>query len=131
MTNQGRKGQILYKEECYVIQGAIYEVYREMGCGFLEAVYQECLQKELSKCQIPYVAQQELGLTYKGEKLQQVYRPDLICYGKIVVELKAVKEITQADKAQTFNYLKVTDLHLGLIVNFGHYARVQIERIIL
>ena len=131
MTYQGMKEKFLYKNECYVIQGAIFEVYREMGCGFLEAVYQECLQKELSKCQIPYVAQQELNLTYKGEKLQQIYRPDLICYGKIIVELKAVKEITPEHKAQTFNYLKATDLSLGLIVNFGHYPRAQIERIIL
>ena len=91
----------------------------------------ECLQKELSKCQIPYVAQQELNLTYKGERLQQIYRPDLICYDRIIVELKAVKEITPEHKAQTFNYLKATDLSLGLIVNFGHYPRAQIERIIL
>ena len=131
MRNQDTKGKILFKEECYAIQGAIFEVYREMGCGFLEAVYQECLQKELSKCKIPFVAQKILRLTYKGEELQQTYKPDLICYGKIIVELKAVKGVTPEHKAQTFNYLKSTDLRLGLIVNFGHYPGVQIERIIL
>ena len=95
--------KILFKEECYEIQGAIFEVYREMGCGFLESVYQECLEKELRKRRIPFVAQQELQLTYKGEPLQQTYRPDLICYGQIIVELKAVKDIAPEHKAQVIN----------------------------
>lgn len=89
-----------------LFRGAIYEVYREMGCSFVEAVYQECLLKELSRCQIPYVAQQKLRLTYKGERPQQIFRPDLICYGKIIFELKAVKEIKPEHKAKTFNYFK-------------------------
>jgi GxxExxY protein len=125
------KEKILFKKECYDIQGAIFEVYREMGCGFLEAVYQECLEKELRKKNIPFVPQRELQLFYKGEQLQQSYKPDLICYDKIIVELKAVKKIAPEHKAQTFNYLKATGLMLGLIVNFGHYPKVQIERIIL
>ncbi len=90
--------KILFKDECYEIQGAIFEVYREMGCGFLESVYQEGLEKELSKRGIPFVAQQELQLIYKGEPLQQTYRPDLICYGQIIVELKAVKDIAPEHK---------------------------------
>ena len=84
MKNANNK--ILFKEEVYSIQGAVFEVYREMGCGFLEAVYQECLEKELSTRKIPFVSQQELILTYKGEKLRQTYKPDLICFNKIIVE---------------------------------------------
>lgn len=102
-----------------------------MGCGFLEAVYQECLGKEFACRIIPHVAQKELQLFYKGELLNQTYKPDFICYEKIVVELKAVKDITPEHKAQVFNYLKATGLKLGLLVNFGHYPKAEIERIIL
>ena len=123
--------KILFKDECYEIQGAIFEVYREMGCGFLESVYQECLEKELSKRVIPFVAQQELQLTYKGEPLQQTYRPDLICYGQIIVELKAVKDIAPEHKAQVINYLKATGMKLGLLVNFGTYPKASITRLAL
>ncbi len=123
--------KILFKEECYEIQGAIFDVYREMGCGFLESVYQECLEKELRRRRIPFVAQQELQLTYKGEPLQQTYRPDLICYGKIIVELKAVKDIAPEHKAQVINYLKATGLKLGLLVNFGTYPKASITRLAL
>lgn len=123
--------KILFKEECYEIQGAIFEVYREMGCGFLESVYQECLEKELSKRGIPFVAQQELQLTYKGEQLRQTYRPDLICYGQIIVELKALKDIVPEHKAQVINYLKATGMKLGLLVNFGTYPKASITRLAL
>jgi len=123
--------KILFKEECYEIQGAIFDVYREMGCGFLESVYQECLEKELGKRGIPFVAQQELQLTYKGEPLQQTYRPDLICYGQIIVELKAVKDIAPEHKAQVINYLKATGIKLGLLVNFGTYPKASITRLAL
>ena len=120
--------EIIYKEECYQIQGAIFEVYREMGSGFLEAVYQECLEKELRLKSIPFFAQKELPLNYKGEKLSQTYQPDLICYGKIIVELKAVKEIGPEHKAQVINYLKASGLKLGLLVNFGAYPKATIIR---
>ncbi|MBU1055787.1 MAG: GxxExxY protein [Proteobacteria bacterium] len=130
MENEGRE-KILYKDECFLIQGAIFEVYREMGCGFLEAVYQECLEKELTCKGIPFYSQKEILLTYKGEKLEQRYKPDLICYDKIIVELKAVTELANEHKAQLFNYLKATGHKLGLLVNFGHHPKVQIERIIL
>ena len=121
---------LLYKDESYLIRGAVFEVYREMGCGFLEAVYQECLEKELHKQSIPFVSQPKLELFYKQERLQQRYKPDLICYGKIIVELKAVKEISNKHRAQLHNYLKATDLQLGFLVNFGHYPKATIERII-
>lgn len=121
--------KILYADECYAIQGAIFDVYREMGCGFLEAVYQECLEKELQYRGIPFEAQKELMLSYKGEPLQQGYKPDLICYGKIIVELKSVKAIVSEHKAQLLNYLKATGLELGLLVNFGAHPKVEIIRL--
>ncbi len=123
--------KILYKEEVYAIQGAVFEVYREMGCGFLEAVYQECMEKELRSRGVPFEAQRELELVYKGERLSQIYKPDFICHGKIIVELKAVKETTDEHRAQVFNYLKATGLRLGVLVNFGHYPKATVERIIL
>ena len=122
---------ILYREECYAIQGAVFDVYREMGCGFLEAVYQECMEKELRLRGVPFESQKALKLVYKGQPLEQIYRPDFTCFGKIIVELKAVKELGNEHRAQSLNYLKATGLRLALLVNFGHHPRVQIERIIL
>ncbi len=121
---------LLYEEDAYRIRGSVFEVYREMGCGFLESVYQECLEKELRSQDIPFVSQQELKLAYKGETLEQTYKPDLICFNRIIVELKAVKEIADEHRAQLHNYLKATGLKLGLLVNFGHYPKATIERII-
>ncbi len=123
--------KILYKEECYLIQGAIFEVYKEMGTGFLEAVYQECLEIEFKKRNIPFLAQQELRLNYKGENLKQTYRPDFICYDQIIIEIKASKEIATEHKAQILNYLKATKMKLGLLVNFGNSPKVSIARFVL
>ncbi len=122
---------LLYKDEVYSIQGAIFTVYSEMGYGFLESVYQECMEQELHDRGIPFVSQKELNLVYKGKPLQQSYKPDLICYRKIIVELKAVKHIAPEHEAQLHNYLKASGLRLGLLVNFGHYPKVEIKRIIL
>jgi GxxExxY protein len=127
----GKGSNILYKEESYAIQGAIFEVYREMGCGFLEAVYQECLQLEFALRGIPFEAQLPLDLMYKGERLNQVYKPDFVCYKKVIVELKAVKEIDNAHRAQVHNYLSATGMKLGLLVNFGRYPKAKVERIVL
>lgn len=123
--------KILYRDEVYAIQGAVFDVYREMGCGFLEPVYQECLEKELMVRGIPFESQKELRLRYKGEVLNLTYKPDLICYGTIIVELKAGKEIDDVHRAQVFNYLKATGLRLGLLVNFGHYPKATVERIVM
>ena len=123
--------QILYKDECYAIQGAVFEVYKEMGCGFLESVYQECLEKELKGRVVPFESQKWLDLSYKGEPLEQKYKADLVCYGTIVVELKAVKDVTNEHRAQVLNYLKACGLRLGLLVNFGHYPKATVERIVL
>lgn len=121
--------EIIYKDECYQINGACFEVYKEKGCGFLEDVYQECLEIEFEMQEILFEAQHPLKLSYKGRPLKKKYVPDFICLGKIIVEIKAVKEITDEHRAQVQNYLKATGYKLGLIINFGHYPKVQIERI--
>jgi GxxExxY protein len=132
VKNQGQNmNKILYRDEVYAIQGAVFDVYREIGCGFLEPVYQECLEKELMVRGIPFESQKELRLRYKGEVLNLTYKPDLICYGTIIVELKAGKEIDDVHRAQVFNYLKATGLRLGLLVNLGHYPKATVERIIM
>ena len=122
---------LLFKEECYAIQGAAFEVYREMGCGFVEAVFQESFEKELQMRNIEFTAQKELHIHYKGIKLQQTYKPDIICYDKIIPELKAVKSIAPEHRAQVINYLKASGLRLGLLINFGHYPKVEIERFVI
>ena len=119
---------ILFREESYAIQGAIFDVYREMGCGFLESVCQECLEKELSKRAILFEVRKELQLSYKGEPLRQIFKPDLICYGKIIIELKAVRELAPGHAAQVLNYLKATGMTLGLLVNFCSHPKVTIKR---
>lgn len=124
-------GNLKYEDESYQIRGALFEVYRAMGCGFLEAVYQECLERELSKAGIPFVAQKELILHYKGERLTQIYKPDFVCFDKIIIELKAVKNLADEHRAQIYNYLKASGYELSFLVNFGHYPKVEIERIVL
>jgi len=121
---------IIYPDECYQIQGACFEVYKQMGYGFLEAVYQECLEKELCLRKIPFESQVMLRLHYKGMELTKSYEPDFVCYGKIIIELKAVGSITGEHQAQILNYLKATGFKLGLLVNFGTYPKVSIERFV-
>jgi len=106
--------KLIFEKESYAIRGAIFEVYHEMGCGFLEAVYQECLEIELNMKNIPYISHQDLKLLYKDRELEQTYKPDLICFRKIIIELKAVKEISDKHRAQVHNYLKSTKLHLSV-----------------
>ncbi|WP_145114763.1 GxxExxY protein [Gimesia panareensis] len=123
--------QLVYKEECYAIQGAVFEVYREVGCGFLEAVYQECLERELRERGIPFVAHPSLQLSYKGVPLKQTYQPDLVCYDSIILELKAVKSLTSEHEAQIFNYQKAASMKLGLLVNFGSFPKATVQRFVL
>lgn len=122
--------EIILKEECYRIMGACFEVYREMGCGFLESVYQECLERELNHQDIPHLAQVSLQLQYKGEPLQQTYVPDFLCFDKIVLEIKSVSNLAEEHRAQIHNYLKATGSRLGLLVNFGHFPKLEWERIV-
>ena len=123
--------KIVYKDESYKIIGACFNVYNTLGSGFLEQVYQECLEIELEKLGIPFVAQKEIEIKYGDIILKSKYKPDLICYGKIIVELKAVKNICDEHKAQLFNYLKATDYKLGFLANFGAYPSLEYKRIVL
>lgn len=128
MTPKKFVPDLIFKDECYAIVGAGFEVYKDKGCGFHEPVYQECLSIELEHCRIPAIAQPGLSLEYRGRVLAQKYVADFVCYGKIVVELKAVAEITDEHRAQVLNYLKAGSFELGLLVNFGHYPKLQYER---
>lgn len=105
--------EIVFKKESYRIMGACFEVYKQMGSGFLEAVYQECLSLEFIDQQIPFRAQLPLDLRYKGRSLTQMYIPDFICFESIIVELKAVHELANEHRAQAHNYLKATGFKLG------------------
>lgn len=123
--------EIIYREESYKIMGACFEVYKEKGCGFTESVYQECLQLEFQQQGIPFVAQPILELEYKDTKLQQYFRPDFVCFGSIVIELKAVSKLIDEHRAQALNYLHAAKFRLCLLVNFGHHPRVEYERIVV
>lgn len=125
------KLSILYKEESYQIQGAIFEVYKTIGTGFLESVYQICLQKEFALRNIPYAEQPEIEISYKNERLPLTFRPDFVCFNKIIIEIKAVSEISDEHRAQLHNYLRISGMKLGLLVNFNHSPKVEIERIVL
>ena len=120
---------LLYPEESYRINGAIYEVHKELGPGLLEKVYQEALEKELKLQGIPYEREKDFTIMYKGEELDQKYIADFVCYGKIVVELKAVDEILPVHKAQVINYLAITGYKLGMLVNFN-VQKIKVERIV-
>lgn len=122
---------IVYKEESYQIVGAAFEVYNHLGHGFLEAVYQECLELEFRKRGIPYEREKVLKLYYKGEELKQTYRADFICYGKIIIELKAVSELSESHHAQVYNYLHATNMKLGLLLNFGNSNGLEKDRIVI
>ena len=122
---------LLFESETHNILGACFEVYREKGCGFLEDVYQECLEIEFGLRGIPFQAKAALELEYKGKKLRKKYEPDFFCDNKVILEIKAAKAIDDSHRAQLMNYLRATGIKVGLLVNFGHYPKAQHERFIL
>ena len=113
----------------HAIIGAAMEVYTELGAGFLESVYEEALMREFELRGMPYVAQPELSIEYKGERLHTFFRADFICYGEVVVELKALKAISGVEESQLLNYLKATGLERGLLLNFGS-SRLEVKRMV-
>lgn len=119
---------LIFKDECYAIVGACMEVHRELGPGFLEAIYQEALAIELGIRGIPFEREACLRVHYKDRLLNKEYFCDFLCYGKIIIECKSVRKLLPDHDAQVFNYLKATKLALGLLVNFGepslHYKRI-------
>lgn len=122
--------EILYKEESYKIMGACFEIRKELGSGFLEDVYHEAMIRELGLRDIPLVSKPKLPIFYKGFLLSRKYEPDFILFETIILELKAVKAITDEYRSQVHNYLKASRLRLDLLVNFGNFKDLEYERIV-
>jgi len=123
--------RLICETETYAILGACFEVYKELGNGFLESVYQEALAREFSAREIPYVAQPILEVNYKGSALEQYYKPDFICFDSVIVELKTAFQLMEEHKSQIINYLKATNLKVGMLVNFGHFPLLEHQRFVL
>ncbi len=121
---------MLFRDEVFAIVGAAMDVHSELGSGFLEAVYQEAFEKELSNRQIPFDSQCPIAIFYKGVPLNKKYKADFICYDGIMVEIKAINKLSGVEKAQLLNYLKATGLKLGLLINFGSTGRLEWKRFI-
>jgi len=121
---------IVYKEESYSIIGACMEVHSELGCGFLESVYQEALEITFNEYRIPFIKEAEININFKNKVLDKKYYADFICYNKIILELKAVSALTEIHEAQVFNYLKATGYKLGILVNFAEKSLVY-KRIVI
>ncbi len=122
------EGALLFKEESYKIIGAAMEVHRLLGCGFVEPVYQEALEKEFTLRGIPFEREKELNINYKGSALLKTFRVDFICFDKIILELKAVKEFTDEHYAQIYNYLRASRMDLGILINFG-LSSIEFQRV--
>ena len=122
--------ELVLKEEVFAVIGVAIEVHRELGHGFLEAAYQEAMEIELKSRGIPFEAQKPLQIHYKGNLLAKEYFADIVCYGQIIVELKAADRLSGKDRAQMLNYLKATGLRVGLLVNFGSHGKLEWERLV-
>lgn len=123
--------ELIFRDEVFRIVGACIAVHKDKGNGFAEPVYQDALEIELELAGIPFDPQRNYLIHYRGRPLKHSYTPDLLCFGRIILELKAVRALTEEHRAQVLNYLKVTGLPLGLLVNFGSFPRLAWERIIL
>ena len=121
---------ILFKDESYEILGACFEVYKRLGTGYLESVYQEALEVEFRLRNVPFVRQARLQIEYRGVPLRHEFVADFVCFNEIILEVKAMKSLADEHRAQVINYLKTTGKQLGLLVNFGRYPRVEHERFI-
>ena len=122
--------EILFKQECFQIVGACFEVHKNLGCGFLEPVYQEALAVEMAEMNIPFVREKNLRISYKKKQLEKFYVADFICYDSVILELKALSAITSQHEAQVINYLKATGINLGLLINFGEPS-LKYKRLLL
>ena len=123
--------ELLFKNEVYAIIGAAMEVYNQIGPGFSEAIYQEALEIESDTRKMPNNPQQEIYIDYKGTKLKQFFKPDFICYDKIIVEIKALDRLTSREESQLLNYLKATGMQVGLLINFGADKDLEWKRMVL
>lgn len=118
-----------HDKQTYAIIGAAMAVHRELGCGFLEAVYQEALEREFQLQNILYEREKELPVLYRGEPLTTFYKADFVCFGSVIVELKALSELSGREESQVINYLKASGLHKALLINFGA-ASLQHKRLV-
>jgi GxxExxY protein len=123
--------ELLFKDEVFQIVGAAIEVYNELKAGFLESVYQEAMELELTARAIPFQSQVPLRIKYKQHLLEKQFIADLVCYRSILVELKSIEQTTKREEAQILNYLRATGLRVGLIINFGDPGRLDWSRIVL
>jgi len=121
---------LLLRDEVFSTVGAAIEVHRELGPGFLEAVYQEALERELASRDLPFAAQQELVIHYKGQALTKRYVCDLLCFGSVLVELKTLDKLTGREEAQVLNYLKASNLSVGMLINFGAPGKLEWRRLV-
>ena len=119
---------LIYKNEVYDIMGACFDVYKELSCGLSEPIYQEALEIEFNLRGIPFEREKELVVYYKGRKLRKKYVADFVCYDDIIVELKALDNVTSKEVSQLLNYLHITKYPLGLLVNFGHEDNLEWKR---
>ena len=129
-TNSSRTG-LLFKDEVYAIVGAAFEVYNTLGSGFLEAVYQEALSVEFESRKIPFKAQAPIDIQYKGVPLKTKYYADFLCYGKVLVEIKALECLVSSNQAQLLNYLYGSNLSVGVLINFGNANKMQWKRLVV
>jgi GxxExxY protein len=122
--------ELMFREEVYAVVGAAIEVHRELGAGFLEAVYQAAMERELTTRGIAFESQRELVVLYKGQPLGKSYVCDLLCFGNVLVELKAMDRLTGREEAQVINHLKAAGLPVGLLINFGSHGKLEWRRLI-
>ena len=124
------KTHLIFREECFQVIGACFSVYNELGSGFLESIYSEALRIELHRRSIPFVSEREIQIHYRQVPLKQSFRVDLICFEKLIVELKATESLIDAHRSQLLNYLNATQLRLGVLVNFGNGSQLEWERLV-
>lgn len=129
-VEQAAYSKLILGNETFQILGACFEVYRQLGCGILESVYVECLKRELTSRAIPFAFQPKISLRYKGESIEQYFIPDFICFEKVILEIKATYALEGAHRAQIINYLRASTIDVGLLINFGHYPKIEHERFV-
>ncbi|MFN0086252.1 MAG: GxxExxY protein [Blastocatellia bacterium] len=125
-----QESTLILRNEVYTIIGAAIEVHSVLGPGFLEAVYHSAIRIELTDRGIPFEPEKLLPVHYKGKRLTTDYRADLVCYGEIIAELKALDKLTGKEEAQLLNYLKATGMRVGLLINFGCRGKLEWKRFI-